>query len=381
MNHPEASQKKAVERVLRAIEVIKAGGMVIMVDDEDRENEGDLVFAAEDCTPAKVNFMAKEARGLICLPMAAEFIERLKLPQMGDHSKFHSQLATAFTVSIEAKNGVTTGISASDRSHTILTAIADHTTPEDILVPGHIFPLKARSGGVLERAGHTEGSVDLSRLSGKKEAAVICEIINDDGTMARRTDLEGFAKKHGLEIVSIEDLITFRLMHDSLVEEVAREQVETNHGSFQGVWFQNKQDQHLHFALLKGNNFSEQITQVRVHRKRPIADVFLEQGPLGKIEAGLRMLKESEAGVLVYLCGSSAGSLIHEELNETLNPGSKSASDPRMYGIGAQILRTLGVKKMCLHSSGKKQILGLGAFGLEIVDSKDLLDGKPQGPG
>ncbi len=376
MNHPEASQKKAVERVLRAIEVIKAGGMVIMVDDEDRENEGDLVFAAQDCTPAKVNFMAKEARGLICLPLASEFIERLKLPQMGDHSKFHSQLATAFTVSIEAKTGVTTGISASDRSHTILTAIADQTTPEDILVPGHIFPLKARVGGVLERAGHTEGSVDLARLAGKKEAAVICEIINDDGTMARRADLEQFAKKHALDIVSIEDLITFRLMHDSLVEEVARQEVKTIHGVFQGVWFQNKQDQQLHFALLKGSNFSEQITQVRVHRKHPIADVFMEQGAFGKIDAGLRMLKESESGVLVYLCGSSGTSLMQEELNQTMNPNSKSVTDPRMYGIGAQILRTLGVKKMCLHISGKKQIWGLGAFGLEIVSSKELLDPK-----
>lgn len=368
----EASQARAIERVLRAIEVIKSQGMVIMVDDEDRENEGDLVFAAEDCTPEKINFMAIEARGLICLPLAADIIDQLKLPQMGGQSKFHAQLGTAFTVSIEAKEGVTTGISAADRCHTILTAVKDHATPEDIVIPGHVFPLKARNGGVLERAGHTEGSVDLCRLAGKKDSAVICEIINDDGTMARRDDLERFAKKHNLVIVSIEDLITFRLMHDTLVEEVARKTLDTARGKFQGVWFQNKQDQQIHFALLKSDLSPDKITHVRVHKRRPIFDAFGEKGTYGKIDAGLKMLEEAEQAVLVYLCGPSETSLLLDELNDISHPESKSASDPRMYGIGAQILRALGVKKMCLHISGKKQMFGLGAFGLEIVDTKDL---------
>lgn len=372
MKNPDASQKNAIDRVLKAMEIIKAGGMVIMVDDEDRENEGDLVFAAEDCTPEKINFMAKEARGLICLPLSSEYVKKLMLPLMGDHAKFHTQLGTAFTVSIEAKEGVTTGISAADRSHTILTAIDDKTTSNDIVVPGHIFPLRAKTGGVLERAGHTEGSIDLARLAGKKSAAVICEIINDDGTMARRPDLERFAKKHGLEIVSIEDLITFRLMHDCLVEEIARKNISTAHGEFEGVWFQTKQDQNIHFALTKGQAFSTNIVDVRVHKQRIINDAFGEAGGYGKIDAGLRMLSNSDNAVLVYLSVNESRISLMEELHDLSSPEQKTATDPRMYGVGAQILRALGVKRMRLHISGRKQLIGLAAFGLEIIETQEL---------
>jgi len=372
MKNPDSTQKSAIDRVFRAIQIIKAGGMVIMVDDEDRENEGDLVFAAEDCTSEKINFMAKEARGLICLPLSTDYVGKLMLPLMSDQAKFHTQLGTAFTVSIEAKEGVTTGISAADRCHTILTAIDDKTTSHDIVVPGHVFPLRAKIGGVLERAGHTEGSVDLARLAGKKSAAVICEIINDDGTMARRPDLELFAQKHHLEIVTIEDLITYRLMNDCLVEEIARKNVTTAHGEFSGVWFQNRQDQSIHFALIKGESFSPNIVEVRVHKQRIIADAFGENGSYGKIDAGLKMLKSSQQGVLLYLSASDSRSSMMEELHELSSPDHKPLTDPRMYGVGAQILRALGVKKMRLHISGKKQLIGLAAFGLEIIETQEL---------
>jgi len=374
MTLTEPAQESAIKRVSAAIAAIKSGKMVIMVDDEDRENEGDLVFAAEDSTPSHINFMAKEARGLICLPMGPEIASRLQLPMMTDHSKSDETMGTAFTVSIEAREGVTTGISAKDRAHTCLVAIDESTKPEDLVVPGHIFPLKAKPGGVLERAGHTEGSVDLSVLAGKKPAAVICEIMNDDGTMARRDDLEVFSNKHNIPIVSIEDLITYRLLNDSLVEEIERKVVETSHGKYNAAWFKNKQDQTVHFALIKGDTFEDKIVNVRVHKQRPLVDVFAStQRGRGRIEFGLDMLKNSEHGVYIYLTSDNPQAAIMQDIKEfDHNPEKKSSSgrqqmDPRLYGIGAQILRKLGVRKMKLNVSAKRPLIGLAGFGLEIV--------------
>lgn len=368
MSEYSTHQQRAVSRVLTAIDTIKSGGMVIMTDDENRENEGDLVFSASDVSPEKINFMAKEARGLICLALDNHYVDKLQLPLMGDHSKGRTPLETAFTVSIEAREGVTTGISAADRARTIEVAIAEASTATDLVVPGHVFPLKAKSGGVLERAGHTEGSVDLSRMAGKKAAGVICEIMNDDGSMARLPDLEVFAQKHDLPIVSIEDLITFRLLKETLVEEVGRKPYETDYGRFEGVWFKNKVDQELHFALVKGTDLTNHCTQVRVHKQNPINDVFgathagvERNASRWAIDYALKLLAKHEQAVVVYLSQKSVSGGFLESY--TSKP---SHMDPRLYGVGAQILKALGVHKMNLHMSSSRPLVGLNAFGLEI---------------
>lgn len=375
------SQEKAISRVLHAIDAIRAGQMVIMVDDEDRENEGDLVFAAEFVTADKINFMVREARGLVCLAVAPSVIDRLKLPMMTDTGKQGSTKSTAFTVSIEARHGVSTGISASDRAETIRVAIDDKTTPDDIVVPGHVFPLKAKPGGVLERSGHTEGSVDLVRLAGLKPAAVICEIMKDDGTMARMPDLEVFSATHKMPVVSIADLIEFRLLRDSLVEEIARSDVETPAGVFEARCFRNVVDGSQHFALVKGGAFQPgQVVDVRVHRQRPLMDVF-SGGNLGRclVDYGLGLLKTSEHCVVLYLSHPGGSQAFAEDTTEmhrqepavagAVNASKWRAMDPRLYGIGAQILRQLGVRQMRTHVSTPRSLKGLAGFGLEIVDS------------
>ena len=381
------SQEKAISRVLHAIDAIRAGQMVIMVDDEDRENEGDLVFAAEHVSADKINFMVREARGLVCLAVAPAVIDRLKLPMMTDTGKQVSSKSTAFTVSIEARHGVSTGISAADRAETIRVAIDEKSTPDDIVVPGHVFPLKAKSGGVLERSGHTEGSVDLVRLAGLKPAAVICEIMKDDGTMARMPDLEVFSRRHNMPVVSIADLIEFRLLRDSLVEEVARSQVETPAGIFEARCFRNVVDGAQHFALVKGDAFhADQVVEVRVHRQRPLIDVFSSRQTGRKlVDYGLNLLKSSGHCVVLYLShpgGSQAFADDTEDMRPHADSGAANgaagqtqggnkwrAMDPRLYGIGAQILRQLGVRRMRIHVSTPRSLKGLAGFGLEIVDS------------
>lgn len=366
-------QQRSISRALKAIETIQEGGTVIMIDDEDRENEGDLVFAATDVNADKINFMAKEARGLICLTLEPSTVEKLGLPMMEGQVNSNPAMGTAFTVSIEAREGVTTGISAKDRAQTVRVAVAESTTAKDITVPGHVFPLKAKPGGVLERAGHTEGSVDLVRLAGKKPAAVICEIMKDDGSMARVGDLEKFSQKFELPIVTIEDLITFRMLKESLVEEVYRAPYETSHGTFEGVWFRNKVDGLSHFALVKGENLNDKVVDVRVHKQRPLTDVFSNAatGGRNKIEFGLNMLSKADAGVFVYLTPDNScksfikDSPLHKEQNN-------QAMDEKLYGTGAQILRSLGVSKMRIHVSSQRSIKGLGGFGLEIVDTNIL---------
>ena len=260
--------EKVVASVEAAISAIKNGKMVIMVDDEDRENEGDLVFAADCVNSEHINFMAKEARGLICLTLEPKLVNKLKLPMMEDTTKKDPTQSTAFTVSIEARRGVTTGISAADRAHTIKVAIDKSTMPEDIVVPGHIFPLKAREGGVLERAGHTEGSVDIAKLAGLSGAGVICEIMNDDGTMARMNDLEVFAKKHDLQIVAIADLIQYRLMRESMVKVVSEGDINTDFGTFKAKVFRSLVDRSEHLALIKGDDFENQLVDVESKIKK-----------------------------------------------------------------------------------------------------------------
>jgi 3,4-dihydroxy 2-butanone 4-phosphate synthase/GTP cyclohydrolase II len=357
--------------VEKAIAAFREGKMVILTDDRDRENEGDLIFPAEDVTADKVNFMAKEARGLICLTLAAPIVDRLQLPLMGDRGVGFSsaQLGTAFTLSIEANHGVTTGISAADRAHTIRVAIDDKTKASDIRVPGHVFPLRAREGGVLQRTGHTEGSVDLARLAGKKQAAVICEIMNDDGSMARLHDLEIFGKKHNIPLLSIEDLITYRLAREALVSEIKRVpfSMEKN---VQGVWFRSEIDQSVHFALVKGGVFQNaDCVDVRVHKQSPLTDIFgtdlcfepILDSSRWKIDYAVNLIKNRERAVFLHLTNTDP--------NAMQDPLGLQHMDPRVYGIGAQILTQLGVGRMRLHLTSERTLTALRGFGLEIVDT------------
>ncbi len=378
------TQEVTINRVVKAIEAIKNGGMVIMVDDEDRENEGDLVFAANHVCPEKINFMTKEARGLICLSLDHSIIDRLKLPMMEDSTKLTSAKTTAFTVSIEAREGVTTGISAADRAHTIKVAIDPKTTPDDIVVPGHIFPLKAQSGGVLQRAGHTEGSVDLVSMAGLTPSAVICEIMNDDGTMARLPDLEAFSKKHSIPIVTIADLVHFRLFRESHIDVLSSQMIETGHGTFKGLLFKSKIDNLCHFALINEGDFENEVVDVRVHRQRTLVDIFShpETGGRFRVERGLKMLKASKAAVFLYLMvpDSQQDHMDEFESLAKLSPEQKKKSasvnwvekDQRMLGVGAQILRHLGVRKMRVHMSNPSPLKGLHGFDLEVVDTIEM---------
>lgn len=371
----QIDQDKLIARVKKAIQAIKAGGMVIMVDDEDRENEGDLVLAAECVTAQAINFMVKEARGLVCLTLEPQTVDRLKLPMMSDGSSRNPDQGTAFTVSIEAREGVSTGISAADRAHTIQVAIDPQSTPVDIVVPGHIFPLKARPGGVLERAGHTEGSVDLARMSGFKGAGVICEIMNDDGSMARMPDLEIFAEKHQLPIVAIADLIQYRLLHESMVEEIAREAILSSSGPCMAHVFRNLVDGREHLALVKGSRLDEGVVDVRVHTQRSLLDVFADRqsGNSGfRLQHGLDLLKESPRAVLVYL-SQAQGSFVEDLKSMKLDAGTSTQAaskkmDMRLHGTGAQIIRALGIKKLRAHTSSPMVLKGLSGFGIEIEE-------------
>lgn len=376
-------QEKSISRVLKAIDAIKLGQMVIMVDDEDRENEGDLVFAAEFVDPAKVNFMVREARGLVCLTLDPATVDRLHLPLMSSGTGLATAgRMTAFTVSIEARRGVSTGISAHDRAETIRVAINPQATPDDIVVPGHIFPLRAVAGGVLERAGHTEGSVDLCRLAGLRSAAVICEIMKDDGSMARRSDLDVFAERHGLVLVSIADVIQFRLLKESLVEKLVDQPIQTSHGIFRSVLFRSLVDGTTQLALVKGEFNEKSIVEVRVHQQRPLLDVFAhrDHGPGARIDYGLEMLRDNEHAVLLYLQQMTPSEPHWEsDLSEMVDTSpdeyakataSRPPMDSRLYGTGAQILRSLGVRRMTVHVSTPRTMKALTGFGLEIVGTK-----------
>ncbi len=360
-----------------AIEEIRQGRMVILMDDKNRENEGDLCMAAENVTPDAINFMARFGRGLICMPLTEEGVQHLGLQMMVAENT--SPFGTAFTVSIDGAEGITTGISAADRAHTILTAIGEDAKPEDLVTPGHVFPLRARKGGVLVRAGQTEGAVDLARLAGLKPAGVICEVMKDDGTMARLPDLEKFAEEHGLKLVTIADLIEYRLRYDCLVYKVASARLPARYGGeFQAVVYNTHVDQSEHLALIKGEISPNEETLVRVHSKYVPGDVFgfefLNTGAV--IQRSMEMIADEGKGVILYLQTEGKGlrptmntyPRVEGRRKKDMNPSFVYQADFREYGIGAQILRDLGVGKMRLLTNNRRNLVGLSGYGLEITE-------------
>ncbi|NOY70267.1 MAG: bifunctional 3,4-dihydroxy-2-butanone-4-phosphate synthase/GTP cyclohydrolase II [Deltaproteobacteria bacterium] len=364
----------------QAIEDIKAGKMVILVDDEDRENEGDLTMAAEAVTPEAINFMAKYGRGLICLSLPPDRVEALNLPMMVENNT--SQFGTGFTVSVEARHGVTTGISAADRATTIQAAIADDAKPDDLVRPGHVFPLRARRGGVIVRCGQTEGSVDLARLAGMKPSGVICEIMDDDGTMARMPSLEVFSEKHGIGICTIADLIAYRMQNESFVRRVVEVEVPTAHaGKFKVIVYENDADDFQHIALVKGVIDPEKPTLVRVHSECLTGDIFgsMRCDCGEQLHRAMEMMDAEGSGVLLYVRQEGRGIglvnklkayVLQDQGYDTVEANEKLGfkADLRDYGIGAQVLADLGVKKMRLITNNPKKIVGLEGYGLSVVD-------------
>ncbi|GMV43187.1 MAG: riboflavin biosynthesis protein RibBA [Myxococcales bacterium] len=356
-------------RIEDAIDDIRRGRMVILVDDEDRENEGDIVVAAEKLTPELVNFIATHARGLLCLAMTGDRADRLGLEPMTRNNR--APLGTAFTVSIDAASTRGSGVSAADRNHTVHVAIADDTTPEDLVTPGHVFPLRARDGGVLVRSGQTEGSVDLARLAGLKPAAVICEIMNPDGTMARLPELLKFGEQHGVHVVTIADLIEYRLQKESFIEPVAEALLPTSYGEFTITAYRNVVDEAVHLALRHGDVRPDQPVLVRVHRADLLSDVFglHPTRSRAKLDAAMRQIVREGSGVILYLRGEMPGEDLAQRAR--LLAGTPTAAPPmdfREFGVGAQILNALGLRRIRVLTNHPMPFRGLSGFGLEIAE-------------
>ncbi len=354
--------KATIEEIL---EDYKQGKMIILMDDEDRENEGDLIIPAATCTKEDINFMATHGRGLICLTLTQERCKQLNLPLMVAQN--NDANGTNFTVSIEAVEGVTTGISAADRAKTVLDAVAKDAKPSDIVQPGHIFPLMAQPGGVLIRAGHTEAGCDLARLSGFEPASVIVEILNEDGSMARRDDLEIFAKKHGIKWGTIEDLISYRVEHEKTIERINEREFKTEYATFRLVSFLDSIHNETHLALVKGDITEDSTTYVRVHMEDTFKDVLHESNPSFGVGSALKRIAKADSGVFLLLRKQTEKSIL-QNIDSTVR--DNSGDDIKTYGVGAQILSDLGVKKMKILGSPRK-LHGLKGFGLEVVEYVD----------
>ena len=373
-------QKPKVASAKDAIQAVRSGKLIIIIDDEDRENEGDLMVAAERVTPDIINFMAKYGRGLICLPLRKERLKALNLPLMVAENT--AQFQTAFTVSIDAKEGITTGISSYDRAKTILTAIAPKTSPSDLARPGHIFPLKAMNGGVLERAGQTEAAVDIARLAGLKEAGVICEIMNEDGTMARMPQLETYSQTYDIPILTITDLIKYRMKTETLVQKIEEAKLPTKFGDFKIMVFEDSIRREQHIALVSGELNKDDPTLVRAHSQCLTGDTFgSNRCDCGaQLQQAMKLIGDEGKGVILYILnheGRGIGLInkikayaIQDEGADTVEANEKLGFKPdhRDYGIGAQILVALGVNKLRLITNNPRKFIGLSGYGLEIVD-------------
>jgi 3,4-dihydroxy 2-butanone 4-phosphate synthase / GTP cyclohydrolase II len=376
MQHRLTIDTAVLDRINHALDEIRAGRMVILVDDEDRENEGDLCMAAERVTPEAINFMAKHGRGLICLALDEEQVSRLELPMMAAPGRNGPPLGTAFTVSIEARTGVTTGISAADRSHTIKVAIAPDARPTDLVTPGHVFPLRARRGGVLVRTGQTEGSVDMARLAGLHASGVICEIMNDDGTMARMPDLERFAEEHGLVIITVADLIQYRLQTERLVRRVSERpmRLDQTRTTWNAAIYELVGEGRQVLALVKGTIDGSRPVLCRVHAGSIMGDVFSSTPFEGgsNLREAIALIEEAGEGVVLYIPPRAADLLSELDAKERTSAAEQRATQHE-FGLGAQVLADLGCRELRLLTNSQTKMAGLEGFGLRVVERVALV--------